>query len=137
MLEKSTLSSQLDAAVDGSYPSEEEARKVGETVLFFLKVFGAFLQLDGLEVVTVADDYNAALAKIERGFETNAPLTPTNDEFGTGTAMAVPVLRNGAIKTHIVMYSGLARALTLPDHELYPLSVHLLAHETAHAHDHG
>lgn len=136
LLEKSTLCSRIDVAVDGNYPSEEDARKVGETVLFFLKVFGAFLQLDGLEVVNVADDYNAALAKVERGFATNAALTPTNDQFGAGFAMAVPVVRNGAVKTNIVMHSVLAKPLLDPDNEWYSFAVHTLAHETAHAHDH-
>ena len=50
--------------------------------------------------------------------------------------MAVPVIRDGTLKTHIVLYSGLARALLSPEGEMYGEAVHTLAHEASHAHDH-
>jgi hypothetical protein len=101
-------------AVDGRYQSEEEGRRVLQTTLGFLRYFGAFLNLEGLEAITIADDYAGAAANVERGFETFQALTPTNDEFGTGLAMAVPVIRAGCLKTHIVLDSRIPRALN-PD----------------------
>lgn len=136
MLEKSTLPLDVGIHIDGRYQSEDEARDVWLTTLTFLRVFGASLNLAGVEAVTIADDYSAVLAHVERGFETTQPLAPSNDEFGTGLAMAVPVFRDGCLKTHIVLHSGISRALLQPDCEVYKEAIYTLAHEAAHAHDH-
>jgi hypothetical protein len=137
LLAKSTLNPSVDVCVSGQYDTREDADKLGKTVVLFLQMLGVYLQLDGLEAVTVADDYEDALLKIERGFSTNRALAPTRDEFGDGYGMAVPVIRNDALKTHIVIHSGLMRPLVDPDHEKYPFAVHTLAHELGHAHDHS
>ena len=136
LLEKSTLPSDVGIHVDGRYQSEEEGRRVLQTTLGFLRYFGAFLNLEGLEAITIADDYAGAAANVERGFETFQALTPTNDEFGTGLAMAVPVIRAGCLKTHIVLDSRIPRALLNPDCGIYQEAIYTLAHEAAHAHDH-
>ena len=136
LLEKSTLPPDIGIHVDGRYQSEEEVQGLWQTTLGFLKYFGAFLNLEGLEAITIADDYAGALAQVERGFETTRTLTPSNDEFGTGLAMAVPVFRDGCLKTHIVFHSGISRALLQPDCEVYKEAIYTLAHEAAHAHDH-
>jgi hypothetical protein len=136
MLEKSTLPPDIGIHVDGRYQSEDELREVWQTTLGFLKFFGISLRLDGLEAITIADDYSGALAQVERGFETTQPLTPSKDTFGTGFAMAVPVLRDGCLKTHIVLDSAISRAIVKPDCEVYQEAIHTLAHEAAHAHDH-
>jgi hypothetical protein len=135
-LEKSTLPSEIDICIDGRYDSEDHARQVANATLAFFRMLGVFLNLSGLEAVSVADDYKGALEKVEQGFQTTQSLAPTNDEFGNGLAMAVPVLRNGALKTHIVLHSGLARVLLNSENEMYGVGVHTLAHEAGHAHDH-
>lgn len=134
-LENSTLSSDIDVGIHGNYPSDDEATRVAQTTMVFLKMFGTSLNLAGLEAVVIADDYARALAQLDRGFKTNESLSPTNDEFGNGLAMAVSVIRNGTFRTHIVVHSGLSRSLADPKSEMYGLAVHLLAHEAAHAHD--
>lgn len=136
LLEKSTLPADIGIHLEGRYGSEDEAREVWQTTLIFMKLFGTSLNLEGVEAVTIADDYAGALTQVQRGFETTHTLTPSNDEFGSGAAMAVPVIRDGRLKTHTVLYSGISRALLQPDCDVYQNAVHTLAHEAAHAHDH-
>ena len=136
LLERSTLPLEAGVSVSGDFDSEEQARELSMAVYGFLKLFGGFLNLAGLEGATVSDDYAGALAKVERGFETQHVLTATNDEFGAGFAMAVPVVRNDIAKTHIVIHSGLAKFLLDPKGEFYSEAVYTLVHEAAHAHDH-
>jgi hypothetical protein len=93
LLEKSTLPLGTGVSVSGNFDSEEQARELSMAVYGFLKLSGGFLNLAGLEGATVSDDYAGALAKVERGFETQHVLTATSDEFGAGYAMAVPVVR--------------------------------------------
>jgi hypothetical protein len=60
---------------------------------------------------------------------------PTSDEFGTGFAMSVPVLRNGEHKSHVVLNSAVVRPLLNPKSEFYGVAVHTLSHEMAHVYD--
>ena len=134
LLKTSTLPRNVKVTISGAYPSQETAQRILESVVFFIRLFGTQLDLSGLESVTIADDYHETLAKLDRGIKALSPI-PTNDAFGTGYAMAVPVLRDGTVKTSIVLRSELAWALDDPDHEMYSRAMHLLAHESAHAHD--
>ncbi len=136
ILKTSTLPIDLHGTVIGSFGSDVEAREIWNTVFAFLQVFGASLNLEGLDAVTVADDYVSALAGIDRGFVTTQAPSPTGDEFGAGFAMSVPVIREGILKSHIVLDSRLIRPLLDPKSELYGIAVHTLCHEAAHAHDH-
>ena len=92
--------------------------------------------IERLRITVLADDYVAALAGIDRGYPDSAAPTPTLDEFGAGAAMAVPVLRNGVHKSHVVLNSLLVRPLVDPANEYYGLAVHTLCHEMAHVYDH-
>jgi len=132
LLKSSTLPQNVKVAISGSYPSRETAQRILESVVFFMRLYGTQLDLSGLDSVTIADDYHENLAKIDRGFQAQSP---TCDAFGTDYARAVPVARDGVVKTYIVLKSELAWALDDPDHEMYSRAMHLLAHESAHAHD--
>lgn len=136
LLAKSTLPKDIRIVVNGGFQSEDEAKEVWQTALFFFRMFGGLLSLEGLEAVTIADDYAGALAQVDRGFKTERTLSATNDDFGNGLAMAVPVLRDGQLKTHIVIHSNFLRVLVLPENEMRGTAIHTLAHEAAHAHDH-
>jgi hypothetical protein len=130
LFEKSTLPATVDFSVDGRFDSAEQARGLGEKVVGFFRLFGAFLNLQGLEAVTIADDYN------EQGFKNAPALAPTEDGFGSGAAMAVPVLRKGMLKTRIVLHSNLLRVLGSDEEWARSIAIHTMAHEAGHAHDH-
>ena len=110
--------------------------ELADTALAFLRLFGTFLNLEGLDGVTIADDYIGALAGIDRGFQTTQAPRPTRNEFGTGAAMSLPVIRNGVLKTHIVLECQPLRPLVDAHNPLYKAAVHALCHEAAHSHDH-
>ena len=117
------------------FPSEEEAKDVGNTVWGFLRIFGMTLNLEKLEGVTIAYDYEQALADLPRGMETKHVLQATRDDIAVGVAMAVPVMRNGKAYSHLVANAAVVRCLVSgSDHERR-LAVGILAHEAAHIHD--
>ncbi len=136
LLNKSTVRQDLSLSVTGNFQSEEDAQKLLYTVLGFARVFGSVFDLTALDGITIADDYVAALAAIDRGYLNMKAATPTRDEFGAGFAMAVPVLRNGEHKSHVVLDSALVRPLVDPTNEYYALALHTLCHELAHVYDH-
>jgi hypothetical protein len=136
LLAKSTLLPSVDFSIHGSFESEEQGQSLVQIALAFFQLFGAFLNLEGLEAVTVADDYKGTISRIDQGFKKASALTPTADGFGSGAAMAIPVLRDGKLKTHIVLHSNLIRVLALSDNEMSGVAIHTMAHEAGHAHDH-
>ena len=64
------------------FSSEAGAKEMGEIVGIWLRILGACLNLERLEGVTVAYDYDAALAEIDRGISVRNPLAATRDEIG-------------------------------------------------------
>lgn len=132
----SSLPDDLRIKVSGSFSSETEARELRNTAFEFLKYFGRFLDLEGLDGVTIADDYTAALAEIDRGFQATKAPAPSRDLFGEGCAMSLPVVRDGVLKTHIVLDSRLLRPLLDNEAPLHGVAIHSLCHEAAHSHDH-
>lgn len=136
LLQKSTLPDDLRLSVTGNFPSETEAQALLNTVFAFAKIIGASFDLTALDAVTIADDYVGALAAVDRGYPGMKAVEPTRDEFGAGFAMAVPVLRDGEHKSHVVLDAALVRPLVDPQHEFYGMAVHTLSHELAHVYDH-
>ena len=135
LLARSTLADSIRINFDGQIASENDARALCETTFAILKMGGSYLDLQGLDGVSIADDYLAALHGVERGFGERLAPTPTSDGFGIGLAMTLPVQRSGTMKSHIVLDSRLGRPLIDPDGAGYDFAVHTLMHEAAHAHD--
>src|ERR1017187_3199798 len=73
MLEKSTLPADIRISVHGRFQSEDEAKELWQTALFFFKMFGTSLKLEELDAVPIADDYAGALVQVARGFDTTRP----------------------------------------------------------------
>jgi hypothetical protein len=134
LLASSTVPSNLSICLRG-FESQEQAKEVGRAVGSFLHLFGTVLNLERLDGVTVAYDYDAALATVETGTASPNQLAATNDSFARGVAMAIRVLREGEVKCHIVAAAGLMSSLRDPNDPAHSLAVGLLAHEAAHVHD--
>jgi hypothetical protein len=90
------------------FPSQEEADQIGAMVEGCLSAAATELCLDmsGPAGVTVAYDYDRALAELDRGFVSPAALVPSNDN-GVGVAMNVPVIREGMVRSHLVLHAGI------------------------------
>lgn len=107
------------------------------------KVVGALsrdIPLHGLDGVTIAADYGDALEKLDRGDPDLPPVESGALDYGIGVAKPVTVLRDGNLKSHLVLSAGIADAWTSNDADLRASGLHLLikmlagiAHSTRYA----
>jgi hypothetical protein len=91
------------------------------------------MPLDRLDGFTFASDYPAALRNLNRGFAARAPLQPTAEEYGVSISMAPLVVRDGIVKTHIVMRGDIAHALISEDETLSRCALHTVVGQLAYA----
>ena len=96
---------------------------------------GSFFDLRDLDGLTIAVDYDAALADLDYGFEGSMRLGRTDTETMQGVARTCQVVRAGSVKSHIVlgasmMISLVAGDLTTP--EAREIALGLIAHECCH-----
>lgn len=110
---------------------EESAPRLAHFVAEVAREFSRCIDLANLDGLTLAGDYAQALAELDRGYETSFVLTPS-DDIAIGVAMTPSVIRDGHLKSHIVLNANLAAAMMDQDHELHRTSIHTLAHEAAH-----
>jgi hypothetical protein len=92
------------------------------------------LELRGLDGVTVAHDYRAALVGLDRSFESKIVLTATKDDVADGVAMAPLVCRDGKVMSHVVLNAALLPTLDQP--VLGVNGKYSVAHELSHVHEH-
>ena len=110
---------------------ETEAQQLGECVGRFTYHLSRYIDLSNLDGLTLGGDYPKALAELDRGYESTIVLTPSND-VAIGIAMTPSVIRDGQLKSHIVLNAALVSGLLDDQHELFRFALHTLAHESAH-----
>ncbi|WP_408602021.1 hypothetical protein [Pseudomonas sp. PLMAX] len=110
---------------------EEFARHLGQATELCLRECGKGIDLGTLDGVTIAEDYLQALNQQDRGYQTNHVLTPTKD-MATGVAMSPRVLRDGQVKTHILLDASVFKPLADTKEPGFAQAFYLLAHECAH-----
>lgn len=116
------------------FADEDSAKDAIYKLHSVLSVLSQSIDLTNLDGVTIAFDYDEALAELDRGYETTYKLTATKD-VAIGVAMAPTVIRDGVIKTHLVLNANYALSiLEEPKEETdyFWQSLHLVAHECAH-----
>src|SRR5438445_224803 len=125
----------ISAHVRG-FSTEEMAREVGNALFAYLRILGVSLNIEKLEKVTIAYDYLAACAEVDRGVPGMATLKPTKDEVAVGVAMAATFKgRDGKPYTHLVVHGGVMYALVQGTDQEQSFAFGMLAHEAAHVHD--
>lgn len=89
--------------------------------------------------VTVAYDYDAALAELDRGVEGLRTLARSNDDQLVGVAMSPAVPRDGKVKVHLVFSGAYIESIdATPEQDDAEVqsgmqqAIHLIAHECAH-----
>ena len=132
-LPETTVPAGLGASVQG-FTSEEGARELGSVVLGLIHHLGRLIDLSTLDGVTIAIDYDAALAGLDRGLDGLRPLSRSNSEEMQGVAMSPAVMRDGQVKTHLVFNAAMIAALAVEDapEEAVQLAIGIIAHECAH-----
>ncbi|MGY2488236.1 hypothetical protein [Cupriavidus sp. CP313] len=119
------------AVYSRGFESDDHARSIGQFVGEYVRVFSRRFDLSHLDGVTVAYDYAQALRDLDRGYETSHHLTPS-EGHAVGVAMTPSVLRDGALKSHIVLNAHFVAAILNQEHEGFRLALHIIAHECAH-----
>jgi hypothetical protein len=122
-----------------AFARTEDAERVAHKLSSYIRFISSMINLERLDGVTVAYDYDAALAELDRGVQGLRMLTRSNDDQLVGVAMSPAVLRDGEVKVHLV-FSGayvetLDRAPEDSDADAQSemqQAVYLIAHECAH-----
>lgn len=113
------------------WSGEAPAQAVAECAWGFTRELSRYMDLSNLDGLTLGGDYPKALAELDRGYESTIVLAPSND-VGVGIAMTPSVIRDGRLRSHIVLSAGLAAILLDVKHEYFRFALHTLAHECAH-----
>ena len=117
--------------------TEEERKEFLDKLLTYVAVISTDIDMSGLDGITVAVDYENALAEFDRGVEAlkekSRRLKPTNDETAFGVAMTPISRKDGKIKSHMFFRYDTVRGIGCdPDSEEFQTAVHVVAHECAH-----
>jgi len=118
------------------FSTDANAKAAGQRVFEVIEEVAMSLGITatGLDGVTIAHDYDAALAGLDTGFGSQDPLTRTNDKNAGGVAMTPCVMRNGKILSHIVLNAGIVRFIDSPANGIH--GKYIIAHELSHSVEH-
>ena len=111
------------------------ATRVAHSVAYAVRDISRYIDLSRLDGITVAYDYDVALAELDRGYQATRPLTRTADDRVLGVAMAPAVLRDGAVKGHLVFHAPFVLPIEDQTHEHFNQALYMIAHECAHIED--
>ncbi|NSY39307.1 hypothetical protein [Leisingera sp. ANG59] len=128
-----TIPSNIQFSARG-FADEDFAKEAIYKLHSVLSAISQSIDLTNLDGVTVAFDYDEALLELDRGYETTYELTATRG-VAIGVAMAPTVIRDGVIKTHLVLNANYALSILEEpgkETEYFWQSLHLVAHECAH-----
>ncbi len=131
-----TAPANISVSLTGSFADEEAARQFGHHVAVLIRALSSYIDLERLDGVTIADDYDGALQRLDRGFQATQPLSRSNDERITGVAMAATVIRAGVVKSHLVFFRPSITAITdEADTDGRQDALYTIAHECGHVED--
>lgn len=114
-----------------AFDSKERAERLASIIGACVRELGKQFDLSRLDGVTVAYDYAQALLDLNRGYETTYRLTASNTHV-VGIAMTPSVIRDGTLKSHVVLNAAYVAALEDFEHEHFGAALHTIAHECAH-----
>lgn len=129
-----TTAPSVSLSVKG-FANTEAAEALGNAVGGFVVHLGSFIDLSTLDAITIAVDYDAALAEVDRGMEGLRPLDRSNTEAMQGVAKSCVVLRDGVEKTHLIFNAAMLVPLILEEEtteEDLQTALAIVAHECGH-----
>ena len=102
------------------------AKEYADILQTVISALSRDIPLHDLDGITIAADYNDALAKLDRG-DPNLPHIKSGAlGYSLGVAMPVTVVRNGNWKEHLVFAAGIAEGWASDDPELRGMCLHTL-----------
>jgi len=129
-----TAPESIDVSLRG-FEDKATAERFGHVIADAVRGISRYINLQRLDGITVAFDYDEALAQLDRGYSASKALTRTGTDKLVGVAMSPAVLRNGAVKSHMVFHAPFVLGLEEPDTENFRRAFYLVAHECGHVED--
>lgn len=117
------------------FENAEHATRFGNEFAGYVRHISRLIDLERLDGITLAYDYDDALSQLDRGYKATRPLTRTNDDRIVGVAMSPAVIRNGVIKSHLVFHAHHVLPLEGGDSPEFRQAIQTVAHECAHVED--
>lgn len=118
-----------------NFAETEKAERFGHTIANTVRAISRYIDLERLDGITVAFDYDEALAELDRGYQATRALTRTSDDKLLGVAMAAAVLRDGVVKGHLVFDAPSVLPLEEETNDDFRQALYLVAHECGHIAD--
>lgn len=111
---------------------QSTAEKISNVVRYVVEKYNQLSTLGRLDGVTFAADCSAALRDLDRGFDVDEPARiTTQGEVRARNAQAPLVVRDGIIKTRIVMHAEYAYALISENSDVWQFALHAFVFELA------
>ena len=114
-----------------AFDREDRAEELGSLVGTCVRELSRHFDLSRLDGVTVAYACAQALLDLDRGYQTTVRLT-ASDTHVVGIAMTLSVIRDGTLKSHVVLNAAFLAPLEDSEHEHFAPALHTIAHECAH-----
>jgi hypothetical protein len=118
------------------FATVDDANRIANHLASYIRLISRCVDLSRLDGVTVAYDYDAALAELDRGVEGLRTLARSNDDQLIGVGMAPAVIRDGTVKVHVVLNGPYVEGIEKGDSDEpcdeFSSALYLLAHECAH-----
>lgn len=91
-----------------------------------LSEISQLITLDCLEGITFTDDYINALYELDRGYPNTKPLETSSNDIAVGIAMSPLIIRNGLIKTHLILRSNVGYDLLSNDQSVREFAIYII-----------
>jgi hypothetical protein len=124
----------IDVSLRG-FQDKATAERFGHIIADVVHSISRYINLERLDGITVAFDYDEALAQLDRGYNPSKPLTRTGTDKLVGVAMSPAVLRDGVVKSRLVFHAPFVLGLEEPNTENFRRALYLVAHECGHVQD--
>lgn len=132
-LPPSTMPTPLSVCVKG-FNDPAVGERLAHAVAGAIGVVGSYIDIGSLDGVTIACEYDQALAELDRGLEGLRPLSRSDTQEMQGVAMSPAVMRDGEVKTHLVLDAAYMVSLISDEatDEDRAVTYGVIAHECAH-----
>jgi len=111
--------------------NDETAMRIASVLRGIVHELRPMMALDRLDGFTFAEDYEAELFGLVRGFDAPPPIS-TKEDYGVGVAMSPIIVRDGVVKSRIVARLWIGLGLISENEEHQKASLHLIINQLAH-----
>jgi len=122
--------------VTRKFKDAEYEKFAAEQIGAIVRDIGRVIDISSLDGITIAFDYDEALADLDRGIPEKTKMTRTSNQQIVGVGKTAAVLRDGIVKSHILLLAPVVLQVLDEQSKLYRTVIYLLAHECGHVEEH-